>query len=375
MGISQAPSWGWGSARVIGLLTVGVVLAVVWVFVESRSAQPLIDMQMMRLPAVWTTNLVALLFGAGMYATFAFLPEFLQSPSAGGYGFGASVAMSGLIMLPSSVATFALGIMSGRLSERFGSKAVLVTGATIGVVTFALLTFAHAAVWQIVLAMVVQGIGFGLAFAAMSNLIVAAVPAHQTGVASGMNANIRTIGGAIGAAVVSTVITSGAGTGGLPAETGYTPTALRCSSFCAGGSPRCPPRPRRTSRTCADRSGAGTARRAGAGRGRDPRRGGVRMSPTSGPAVSAGTVPTCPLRRDAAHNRDQILVAAAEVFAAEGLGASVEEIARVAGVGDPLVVAGRHREHRSRVARGVGTAPRGAPRRPPSLFATAQPPR
>jgi hypothetical protein len=56
----------------------------------------------------------------------------------------------------------------------------------------------------------------------MSNLIVAAVPPHQTGVASGMNANIRTIGGAIGAAVMASVVTAGSGATGLPRESGYT---------------------------------------------------------------------------------------------------------------------------------------------------------
>ena len=75
--------------------------------VESRSAQPLVDMRMMRIPVVWTTNLVALLFGVGMYATFAFLPEFLQTPASAGYGFGLSITFSGLILLPSSVAMFA----------------------------------------------------------------------------------------------------------------------------------------------------------------------------------------------------------------------------------------------------------------------------
>ena len=66
------------------------------------------------------------------------------------------------------------------------------------------------------------GMGMGLAFSAMSNLIVQAVPAEQTGVASGMNANIRTIGGAVGAAVMSSIVTSTLLHGGLPAESGYT---------------------------------------------------------------------------------------------------------------------------------------------------------
>jgi EmrB/QacA subfamily drug resistance transporter len=222
IGISEAPSWGWGSGRVLGLLVLAVVLAVTWAWSEARAGSPLIDLRMMRLPAVWTTNLVALLFGVGMYATFAFLPEFLQTPSSAGYGFAASVTESGLILLPSTVMMFALGILSGPLSARFGAKAVLVAGATTSIVTFALLAFAHAHIWEILLAMLLQGVGFGLAFASMSNLIVAAVPAHQTGVASGMNANIRTIGGSIGAAVMSSIVTSSLRPDGIPHEAGYT---------------------------------------------------------------------------------------------------------------------------------------------------------
>lgn len=220
--ISEAPVWGWSSAKVVGLLGGTVVVAAVWIVVESRSKSPLIDMGMMRLPAVWTTNLVALLIGVGMFATFAFLPEFLQTPSSAGYGFGASITASGLILLPASVAMFALGVVSGKLSTRFGPKAVLVAGCTISTGMFAVLTFAHRTVGEILAAMVLQGVGFGLAFAAMANLIVVAVPAHQTGVASGMNANIRTIGGSIGAAVMSSVVTAQLGPGGLPREAGYT---------------------------------------------------------------------------------------------------------------------------------------------------------
>jgi EmrB/QacA subfamily drug resistance transporter len=222
LGISEAPTWGWTSTSVIGLVIAAIVLAALWVVQETRSAQPLIDMTMMRVPAVWTTNLVALLLGVGMYAVFAFLPEFLQTPKSAGYGFGASITHSGLILLPASVAMFAFGMLSGRLSKRYGAKAVLVAGSVISIATFVLLTFAHGQQWEILLALAIEGVGFGLAFAAMSNLIVQAVPPQQTGVASGMNANIRTIGGSIGAAVMSSIVTSGAKAGSFPKEAGYT---------------------------------------------------------------------------------------------------------------------------------------------------------
>ena len=83
-------------------------------------------MKMMRIPPVWTTNLVALLFGVGMYATFAFLPEFLQTPSAAGYGFGASITESGLLLLPQpSPPSSSAGHRAA--GARIGAKLVLLT--------------------------------------------------------------------------------------------------------------------------------------------------------------------------------------------------------------------------------------------------------
>ncbi len=220
--VSEAPSWGWGSARVIGLLAVAVVLGAAWIMAELRARTPLIDMKMMRRKAVWTNNLVALLIGLGMYATFAFLPEFVQTPPSAGYGFGASITRSGLMLLPSSITMFITGTFAGRLAARLGGKVLVVAGCLISALSMAILAFAHAHEWQIYLSNAIQGIGFGLAFAAMSALIVAAVPPSQTGVASGMNANIRTIGGSIGTAVMASIVTSQLQASGLPKEVGYT---------------------------------------------------------------------------------------------------------------------------------------------------------
>ncbi len=220
--VSEGNSWGWTSGRTLGLLAAAVVFAVVWVVSELRAEQPLVDMKMMRIPAVWTTNLVALLFGVGMYSIFAFLPEFLQTPTSAGYGFGASITASGLFLLPMTVTMFAAGLLAARVAARWGSKFALIIGSSISVVPFALFAFAHDQKWEIYLASAGLGVGLGFAFAAMSNIIVESVPASQTGVASGMNANIRTIGGSIGAAVTASIVTSGAVQGGLPAESGYT---------------------------------------------------------------------------------------------------------------------------------------------------------
>ncbi|MEU5084173.1 MULTISPECIES: MFS transporter [Streptomyces] len=220
--LSQAGQWGWGSPRVLGLFAAAVVLFAVWLVTEARSRTPLIDLRVLRLPAVWTTNTAALLFGAGMYSIWSFLPGFVQTPAAAGYGFDASVTESGLLMLPMLVAMFLSGVVSGRLEPRVGAKALLTTGAALGALACGFLTLWHDARWQIGVVAALFGLGIGLAFASMANLIVGSVPPAQTGAATGMNANIRTIGGSIGAALTSVLVTGRLQPSGLPYASGYT---------------------------------------------------------------------------------------------------------------------------------------------------------
>ena len=92
--ISEATTWGWGSARTLGLLAAGLGVCAIWIAVEVRSRVPLIDMTMMRIRGVWTTNLTAFLLGAGMYSSFIVFPQFAQLPTSTGFGFGASVTLT-----------------------------------------------------------------------------------------------------------------------------------------------------------------------------------------------------------------------------------------------------------------------------------------
>jgi EmrB/QacA subfamily drug resistance transporter len=224
--LSKAPAWGWAAPATIGLFVLAAALIAGWLAVELRSTNPLIDMRMMRLPAVWTTNLVALLFGAGMFAVYAFLPQLMQTPTASGYGFGASVTTSGLLMLPMLVTMAAGGSLSGPLSTRIAGKTQLIFGSTLTAASSALFALQHDAPWKVATSGAIFGLGLGLVFACLVNLIVQSVPPSQTGVASGMNANIRTIGASIGIAVVSSIITAHTQPTGLPTESGYTTSFL-----------------------------------------------------------------------------------------------------------------------------------------------------
>jgi EmrB/QacA subfamily drug resistance transporter len=220
--ISETTVWGWGSVKTIVLLLVGLILCGLWVLVEVRATEPLIDMAMMRIRGVWTTNLVAFLLGAGMYSAFLIIPQFAQLPKSTGFGFGASIVTAGLYLLPAALGMSLVGPFAGRVARRFGSRAAVIAGSGITALAFAWLTVMHAHPYDMLISTALMGVGIGLAFAALGNLIVQAVPPHQTGVASGMNTVMRTLGGAIGGQIIATLITDNTASSGLPTVTGFT---------------------------------------------------------------------------------------------------------------------------------------------------------
>jgi MFS family permease len=89
-------------------------------------------------------------------------------------------------------------------------------------VAFGWLAVQHAHPYDMLISTALMGVGIGLAFAALGNLIVQAVPPHQTGVASGMNTVMRTLGGALGGQIVATLITDNTSSSGLPTVRGFT---------------------------------------------------------------------------------------------------------------------------------------------------------
>jgi MFS family permease len=228
--VSETTTWGWGSPKTVALLAFGIVVCVIWVYVEVRSREPLIDMKMMRIRGVWTTNLVAFLLGGGMYSSFIVFPQFAQLPKSTGFGFGASVVLSGVYLLPSALGMALLGTAAGRVARRFGSKFALLTGTGVTAVSFGFIFVAHGHAYDMLISATLLGIGLGLAFAALGNLIVQAVPPQQTGVASGMNTVMRTLGGALGGQIAATFIVKHTAHG-QPTVTGFTDTFLMAAGF------------------------------------------------------------------------------------------------------------------------------------------------
>jgi len=228
--VSETTAWGWTSARTLLLLAAGLLICVAWVAVEVRSREPLIDMTLMRIRGVWTANVAAFLLGAGMYASFVVFPLFAQLPKSTGFGFGASVVVSGLYLLPSTLGMVIVGFAAGSIANRFGSKPALVVGSAITAGAFGFIAAAHGHPYDMLISAGLMGVGIGLAFAALGNLIVQAVDEHQTGVAGGMNTVMRTVGGALGGQLTATLLSTHT-RNGLPTVGGFTASFAMSTGF------------------------------------------------------------------------------------------------------------------------------------------------
>src|SRR3954471_5338968 len=222
-GLSKANAWGWGSPRVLALSLGGVALAVFWGWLETKVDQPLVDMRVLRRRPVLMTNITAVLVGFSMFASFLLIPQLAQTPERVGYGFGATVTGAGLLMLPSTLVMLVAAPWAGRLATRVNSRLPLVLGTFSGMLAFIFYALFHGSEWEICVGGALLGIGIGFSFASMANLVVESVPRNEVGVATGINTIMRSLGGALGAQLVASLLTGKTIAGSpIPAEAAYT---------------------------------------------------------------------------------------------------------------------------------------------------------
>jgi EmrB/QacA subfamily drug resistance transporter len=235
LGLSEGEHWGWSSALTLGCFVGSLLVLALWCWVETKVSDPMMDMRIMRQRAVLWTNVLAVVVGFSMYGTYLLMPTLVQLGSGlppqlrelVPYGFGGSVIMAGLYLMPATIMMLIIGPLGGVLEPRVGARWLTFVGlAAIGIAAF-ILTVAHSHPWQLIVAIGVLGVGVGLVYAMLAKLIVDAVAPEVTGVAMGMNTVMRTIGGTIGAQMSAAFLTTfTVGTTGLPAEKAFTLTFL-----------------------------------------------------------------------------------------------------------------------------------------------------
>jgi MFS family permease len=206
--LSQAASWGWGSAATLGPLAGAVVLLVAFVAWERRSPSPLVDVVANARPALLLTNLASGGVGFALFATLIGTASYVEAPAATGYGFGSSILAGGLCLLPSGLAMLVLAPVSAAITNRFGPKVSLSAGAAVIAIGFLGRIVLDQQLWEIVVGTAVASGGAGIAYAAMPTLIARAAPRSELAAANGLNTLSRAVGSSVASAIGGTLFAS-----------------------------------------------------------------------------------------------------------------------------------------------------------------------
>jgi MFS family permease len=221
LAVTYGVSWGWGSPGVLALLGATPALLGWWVLAESRATRPLVELHLLARRAVVNANLGAVLIGFVMYGNVALLTLLSQAPE--GSGLGTTALVSGLLLLPLSVASFLASRVLRMLERRMDPGLAIPFGAACVGITGLVLAAHHDHLWQLFVATGFMGLGIGCTFAAMPALIVASVPAAETGSAMGINQVLRVLGGSLGSAACATILAASTPAGRSVADaSGYT---------------------------------------------------------------------------------------------------------------------------------------------------------
>lgn len=207
--VSQGNTWGWASTRTIGMFVLAAALFAAWAAVERRVADPMVDMAVFVKRSVAFTNIAGVLVGVNMFVGFLAVSQFVQMPEhVAGYGFSASVlSASTVYLLPGALSAIVAAPVGGILVRRFGGRHALAVAGAISLVAYAFLVFAHDRSWQVIIVAIAVQSSVAIAYAAMPALIIAEVPAAQTGIANSVNAIARSVGSSLASAVVTSLLT------------------------------------------------------------------------------------------------------------------------------------------------------------------------
>jgi EmrB/QacA subfamily drug resistance transporter len=229
--ISEGENWGWTSPGVLGLLAAAALLFTLWAQIEQRVPEPLVDFSTFARREMAGTNITTVLIGFSMFSSFILLPNFVAIPrglpesiaAQLDFGFGASPIEVGLFFLPSSLAMIVAGPVAGSLGTRFGPALPLRAGIVLSGAGLGLLAAFHSQRWTIYVWMVLFGVGIAFAMASLGSLVIQHSRPEETGVASGMNTIMRTVGAAFGAQIAAAIISAHTLPGTeVPLERGFT---------------------------------------------------------------------------------------------------------------------------------------------------------
>ncbi|HLO35645.1 MAG TPA: DHA2 family efflux MFS transporter permease subunit [Candidatus Deferrimicrobium sp.] len=204
-GLVRANEQGWTSPEILGSFAVGIVLLAGFVAWEARSAEPMLPLRLFRSRAFSAANAVSILMTFGMFGSIFLLAQFFQVVQH------YSPLQAGLRTLPWTIMPIFVAPIAGLLSARTGTRPLLVLGMSLQAIALGWMSLVLTPTVDylaIVPSFILAGIGMGLFFAPIANVVLSAVRPEEEGKASGANNAIRELGGVFGVAVLASIFSA-----------------------------------------------------------------------------------------------------------------------------------------------------------------------
>lgn len=202
---SLGATWGWGSARIIGVAVLGVLLLAAFLLVERKAAEPVLPLTLFRIRTFTLCSAISFVVGFAMFGAMVYLPTFLQIVQ------GVSPTMSGVHMLPMVIGMLISSTVSGQIVSRTGRwKVFPLAGTAVTAIGLLLLHQLHrtSSTWEMSVYFFVFGAGLGLVMQVLVLVVQNAVSYADLGVATSGATFFRSIGASFGVAIFGTVFTN-----------------------------------------------------------------------------------------------------------------------------------------------------------------------
>ncbi len=234
LALVEGNRWGWGSPAILALLGAAVFALAAFAWLEPRVRAPVVDFGFFRSRTFLGANLAGFIVSFAMLAMFFFLALYMQDI------LGYSPLQAGVRFLPTTLLVIVTAPIAGRLADRMGSRRPMTGGLLLMAVALLLTTRIEVGTGydRVLPALIMMGFGLGLTMAPMSTAAMNAVSATKAGVASGLLAMARMVGGTFGVAVLGALFQHsaprGVGGAGRAARVAFVHSLSRGMWLCTG---------------------------------------------------------------------------------------------------------------------------------------------
>ncbi len=203
---TEGSTLGWLSFEELAFLISGLALTVVFFVFESKVADPLIQLKLLKIRNVLIANLVTIIAGLANFLLFFAVVTYAELSQP--YGLGFDVINTGLTLAPGTIVMFIVGPITGKLVTKVGPKPILVTGGAIAIISYLLFMFNRGTATDVTINVMVAFAGLVALMVPIVNMISLSLPKENVSVGQGLNATLKQLGSAAGPVLTTTILST-----------------------------------------------------------------------------------------------------------------------------------------------------------------------